>query len=372
MNSGIEAMPPPIASLVGPTHLSPSLIAKLDACILSVAHGLRGTEQLPSNPYALLGSILHRTIQKLSVREVSLTWDEAFGAFEEELANEPVPLRKSLEPGAFSRRTALLRSWLNTRKAGTGSARSGGYRTRLSGTSLSTGNEVRLSSDTLGLQGVADRLERVRDEIHIVDVKTGAIFDANGEVRPEYVVQLRLYALLVEDHEPSADVRLWLEGQERLRVPWGPEARSEIGALLGRVRRLLPEQSVVSARRLAAPGEPCRFCRIRHRCDSYLEHAPRWWRGNEDFRPPPDIWGQLEDIRSDGNELILTLRDGADRPVRIFGVRDRGAFEKGQRLFFFGLVPLGTKANEAHPRNFREMAGPFGGRDATDLRIYRS
>jgi RecB family exonuclease len=64
------------------------------------------------------------------------------------------------------------------------------------------GSEVRLVSAKLDVAGQADKIERLTDTtIRIVDFKTGAAADELGQLRRDYQLQIRSYALIIRDFQ---------------------------------------------------------------------------------------------------------------------------------------------------------------------------
>jgi hypothetical protein len=144
------------------------------------------------------------------------------------------------------------------------------------------------------------------------------------EIRPEYVIQLKLYAALYHEGTGSWPARLELVplNGEVHEVPYSSQ---ESLKLLEHARSLLRQvnddlashasdwEAVEQA--LAVPSAAaCKFCAYRPACSAYLARDsasdPDW---------PADIWGTFRDLTTLGNGrllLSLTRSDGSISYVR--------------------------------------------------------
>ena len=192
-------------------------------------------------------------------------------------------------------------------------------------------------------------------------LKTGSVRDKEGQPLRDYALQVKLYGLMIEIIDPDTRVRLWLEGSERVEVPWDSAARAETEELLDETLSGLPDDLSLPADSLAKEGPHCALCRIRHRCPRYLDVAPEWWKSMSTTAPvaPFDVWGTVLDVRSEGQQFYeVMLRDIADRKVRVSGLRSGRGIERlrsGDYVWFFDLEPSETLPHHGaftHPRNF--------------------
>ena len=118
-------LPPELDEARSPTLLNPSRFADLLRCPLSVIHGLREEELLPSHPLAVLGRVIHdvmhvaRSMSSGSRDEsgdtVAEIFEERLGTAEARVAAEPstrrlVPLRRAVGRTAWRQRIARLRA----------------------------------------------------------------------------------------------------------------------------------------------------------------------------------------------------------------------------------------------------------------------
>jgi hypothetical protein len=247
---------------------------------------------------------------------------------------------------------------------------------------LDVGPEAWVVCPTWRLLGRVDEVAEAEDgALELSDFKSGVIVDDEGELLEHHAVQVRLYALAVEALAPGRPVRIYLDGAERLQVPWTADVRAscaeEVGEILSRFRT----GAVLAANDLAQPGTWCRSCRLRPGCSAYLEAAPTWWLNRGDApRPLPwDVWGVIETARRDDGTLTLEIRDAAERAVRVEGLdvrRGIGALNAGDRVYLFDLKPTEPTIHHGarlQPRNFHEFP-PDGGlrlERARALQVFR-
>ena len=230
------------------------------------------------------------------------------------------------------------------------------------------------------LSGRPDRIERDSDGVfHITDLKTGSVRDEEGQPLGDYALQVRLYGLMVERIDPDARVRLWLEGSERVEVPWDDANRTEVEELLETTLSELPDDHLLPADSLAREGGHCGRCRIRHRCPRYHSVAPGWWKSTSANEPvaPFDTWGTLlEAGTEDERSYEVLLRDAADRKVRVSGLETGFGIEsavRGDHIWFFDLEPSETLPHHGaftHPRNFHGERPSRAWFDALRLQVF--
>jgi len=402
----IPELPPPVDIVRVPSCFSPSNFADLLQCPLSVLHGLGDHELLPPNPHALLGTLIHRVMDRVrrsapdseeaAVKTAIGVFDEILRAEERRLntdiaTRELVPLRRAVGRTAWRNRLAYLKTWAaaaaTTHGRGNRSFHALGYRpARSTPNTLSartntvqSGTERPLVLPELRLSGRPDRLERDIDgTIHVTDLKTGPVSDREGRPDDRYALQVRLYALMLERIEPGVKVRLWLEGAQRIEVPWDDTIRAAVNETLWEVSTLLPEGKPLAAETVASTGRHCWKCRIRHRCPLYLREAPNWWVRTSVVGPvaPFDVWGCVLDTELGGSQAAgMEIRDAAGRRVRLRGLESRscGIPHPGTTVWFFNLEPsenLPAHGVYAHPRNFHGNAPSRAWPDALRLKTY--
>ncbi len=214
--------------------------------------------------------------------------------------------------------------------------------------------------------------------IEVVDFKTGRVVDSNGDLIDTHVVQVQLYALMLEAAFPGAEVTPFIEQAERLEVPWGAEQRRQLGERVSKVTESLLSQQRVEAGTLARPGVHCCSCRLRAMCPAYLDGAPAWWKDEADPpRPLPlDVWGTVSRVQRTKSTMNVRLTDVAGRRVRVDGIiciEDSVAPGMGDPIWCFDLEAsedLSQHGGLIQPRNFHECPPGPRWRLARRLRIF--
>lgn len=380
----LEALPEVVEHAVVPRLFGPSTFASLMQCPLKVIHGLSEEEMLPPSPVAILGDVIHEVMNEtradrlLHERSTTEYVDELFDLKirleEERLSEDPrtkrlVPLRRAVGKTEYQNRMARLRTWA---KMLSGGDQSRPFETSAQGSVVHCGPEdepadtsripvgaeqpVRVSS--LRLSGRPDLIEIDEDgTYHVTDFKTGNILDRAGQPKEDYTLQVRLYALMLQEIDESARVRLWLEGGTRVEVPWDEGHSEETMEQVLSIREKLPVGRTLSAAKLAKAGPHCGSCRIRHRCRRYRDEAPIWWvrKSSEYAVAPFDIWGDVLEVVAEGEETAeVMLHDAAGRSARVSGIDAEGV-RPGDRVWFFDLQPTQILPHQGifvHPQNF--------------------
>ena len=184
---------------------------------------------------------------------------------------------------------------------------------------------------------------------------------------------------MVERIDPDARVRLWLEGSERIEIPWDDAARSGTEELLDTTLSDLPDDLFLPADSLAREGPQCGRCRVRHRCPRYHSVAPTWWRSTSTTAPvaPFDTWGTLLAVNTgDGRTHEVLLSDAAGRKVRVSGLEAGagvGGLYDGDHIWLFDLEPsekLPQHGAFTHPRNFHGERPSRAWSDSLRLRVF--
>lgn len=367
-------LPPPLVAVRIPDRISPSGFVALCRCPLSQLHGLGERERLPPDATALFGTVLHETTARLRTTlsgdlpdrdEILAVFAEVVREAEEGARRDwpgamLVPLSQAVGRTRWRQGRARLLAWVAAartapylRTPGDGTAppvRHGSARR------IPFGRERRVDVPELRLSGRPDLVEFVEGTVHVTDLKSGRVLHG-GVLRREHAWQLWLYALMLESLEPGVRIRLWLQGADRVEVPWTDRERAATRRRLDDLLVCLPAGHLVEAAKLASPGEHCRLCRVRHRCVRYRTEAVSWWGRTSSVRPvaPYDTWGEPtgRPLPSGPVDDRKAFRDAAGRTVLVAGA-SRVSFAPGERAWFFGLLPDETPLHgrHVHPRNF--------------------
>lgn len=398
---GLQALPRALATVVVPDLFHPSSFAQLERCQLSVLGTLCADRRalLVPHPAAFLGLLLHHARQEFiqgrwgATREArpaaAAILDRAVEDMDATLGADPVtaplaPLRVSVGRQAWKSRIKAFEIWSGR----TAFVARGGSPRRLELDSsyapvesdetaeLRLGAEQTLSDRRLRLRGRPDWSKKIDDKlIEVGEYKSGCIEDGDGNLLDDHVVQVRLYALMLECAFPGSKVKPYLEKSDRTEVPWGYKERAQLLARLEDAGRRLPPQARLEATGLASPGVHCARCRIRPMCPAYRSEVPDWWPDDRNSpRPlPMDVWGEVIGVAEHGDLTGVKLVDAAGRRVRIEGIDSRHGVSRaihGDHMWFFDLQSsedLCQHGLEIHPRNFHEI--PPGSRWR---RAYRS
>lgn len=214
--------------------------------------------------------------------------------------------------------------------------------------------EHSLVSDSLGVRGRIDLLEKAGDWARVTDFKTGSIWSEPHVPKECYRTQLEAYAMLVEDYGIASRIDIRLIGVDgEWKTTFDRQARIRTRKRIEDIEQRVPRGSEYSARALGQVGPACRYCNYRPNCPVYVEEAPSLWNQDAlDYSLPNDTWGTIKEIQVDEDgRMRVYLNDAAGRYVCIFGVPARflEGIEEGHKAGFFSLRSL---SRENSSRNF--------------------
>jgi PD-(D/E)XK nuclease superfamily len=219
------------------------------------------------------------------------------------------------------------------------------------------GSEVRLISAKLDVAGQADKIERLTDTtIRIADFKTGAAADELGQLRRDYQLQIRCYALILRDLFPKEKIILRIVAADGVwDEEFTTESSHELEETLKSAQATVPLHLRMDFEKLAEPGRGCVQCRFRPSCPAYRAWAPDQW-SNGQGNLPLDTWGTVESVeRRSANLIDFRILDSAGRHVRILAVPERMFLKLpsiGACLELYELNSLETGGRGKYPRNF--------------------
>lgn len=267
---------------------SPSKLYLLEKCKLSY---LLQTENIgykvPSGPYSFLGTAIHKTIEQI------LFSRNSFGSEVKKLFLEN--LSKSLEK---SRESSKILLWVldkvgvdhifdNTRIIGAVQQ----INKTLSKFSLQIvieqkaniekkevmrnklGSEVTFDLKALDISGNIDLcFLDANNVIHVIDFKSGRIFNDEGNLKDEYLFQIGLYGLMVSDHFPNNEILLEiLSASDSWTLPFEINFKQMLVKLIEKFQSQIPLNINFSLDSLAQVGNHCSTCRARNACPKYFE-----------------------------------------------------------------------------------------------------
>ena len=234
---------------------------------------------LPSNPNALLGTIIHKLYELTLKGELSNIvdlknkWEELIAIEKDKLAAY-YPTLRNASLNNYDKRNSAIRYALGMLKKID--------KTSINGETKKVYSEKRLDCTEIGLRGVADKLIVDDGHIDVIDFKSGHVKDENGDIKIEYSIQLHLYAAMcnyLSLGTPRTLTLVDIDG-ERFEIPYSQEYSEQ---LLSEVHKTLQTlNNTVSKREFAFFAKPelgmCVNCSCRHVCqfraiglDSYYQ-----------------------------------------------------------------------------------------------------
>jgi hypothetical protein len=345
-------LPDPLARVSVVQTVSPSMLAAGPVCALRrQGRELDGGRLagLIESPWAIIGTLIHRSIQladgRSNLREV---FEELVRRRELELLADVrrshlVPLRTAIGEGAWATRLHLLES-----RIGNGEPLPVA---RLDAQLHATAplprltHEVWFESEALGLAGSADHVELVGEHlVRIIDWKTGSVLTPEGEVTEQYRLQLAAYLMLARERWPARQIETFLFNGDTVAVDVTPADEEAVLQAVSAIRAVTSGLSDALAADLALLGAECAGCPIRHRCPAYLAVLRSTGRGAYAEANPwsGDVLGRVLAVQTHGEMTVVNLRlpTGSVVQARWTSGRLSGSDLVAQELVAFGLIPL--------------------------------
>jgi len=329
---------------------------------------------LPVAPKSVLGTVAHKVLElaahghfSLNRRSADDLWDDFLQEKEAKLLVDPVhehlvPLKKSC--------TEYFLVKARTTQTATRLAHDGPSGSSAESAPRSIGPEIRVQSRDGSVKGSIDAVVYNDGELTFIDYKTGEIYCEDGGVlvvKPEYAIQLKLYAVLYNETFAKWPARLFLIGMHGQKAEIGFE-KAECLSLLESVKSALAEaneriRSAIAARNADSLANPCpsacKFCRLRPACTAYC----RARYDSADSEWPSDIWGKIESLNTSSTgfvavRLIDTTTEGGTAVVRRLSKKRFVFFEQvqsGWRLAAYSL----RKESSSHTYCETPMSGIF-------------
>ena len=305
-------------------RISPSSFGKLNHCALQVVFSANKIPQLlPNHPNAKLGLLLHKIVELCIKGEIfdgksfEDIWNEKIKSIHKEmLSNELdknfVPLSKSANN--FSVKKRLCHNFV--KEIGAQKTTSSTRKSKLRGA------EKWVESKDKLVGGVIDEVRQSPNGTHIIDLKTGNIFDdlssSNQEIKTEYQLQMKLYAALYFERVGSFPNKLLiktLEGQE-YEIPFDNkeclELLTKAKGKFNEINNIIEGESDWNI--LANPSlDACKYCRFRPICLSY------WQTKESNSWDTTDVSGKVTDIVELNNGLRISLKNN-DEMIYVRGL----------------------------------------------------
>lgn len=342
----VPDLPPPQPALID--RISPSAANNLFACKLRIGFS---RDEAHSGwrrpvPASVLGTTSHHVIElafrsgaaPTSERDamLSVEWERKIAEAVQQLATawapaEPPPPQEW--PGYQLTRVRTLRR----------ASRIAASRTRHSGlaegATEASGLEAWLEAPEWNLYGRVDRVDRVDGRLRVVDVKAGIRV---GEPTPEHVLQLLLYAALVQKTRGEWPSEIAIESASGQQHVIGLDPQAALDAVAS-VRAAVDEfNDLARSGVLEASARPtrdlCRFCPFRIVCRPYwLELVVEW-----NHRA---LMGEVLEVNQSNDRQLATVRlvspsDASPPTVQVSGLPAATVPPTAQWLGAIDLEPV--------------------------------
>ena len=299
------------------SRISPSRYYSFTICRLKeILAANRKFPLLPVSPAARIGSVVHKIIEIANTsgieneKRFNDLWQIEINKCEESMINNPiekhmVPLEETASNYEIKKLMALkmISSIFNEDWKKVPNQKEKFH-------------EKWLETKDKRIGGKIDQIQKTTEGAVIIDYKTGNVVNGiNGELKEDYILQLKLYAGLYYENFKTWPVKLLLAGidQSLHEIPFSP---SECKVLLDQARNLLSETNNLISKGLseedfASPSPAaCKYCLYRPGCKKY-------WQKREDAAEwPVDIIGCVEEKGFSGNKLgRIVIKQGEAKYV---------------------------------------------------------
>lgn len=312
---------------------------------------------IPDSGANLMGTIIHSVLEwayregnRGSSRAIDV-WDQSVEEMNDELANQPInahlaPLQDMnnylKRRGKICHRSErIIRGHTNSENGGP-RYREGDGDSRLAGPEVIVQDDI----DNPRVKGKVDLISDDGTSIELFDWKTGRLMDENDSIKSEYVVQVQLYAALIERTQIARDMTpVRFPSRATLINPeTGESATVEQERLNPMVCRNTLDDAIEMHREINASvakdastqnlleshAKPdiigCRYCTVRPACVKYLANLDSWMKGvsydDEDLYVQ-DVIGQFVVLKESGPRSsigTIIIEDSQARPWRIAGI----------------------------------------------------
>ncbi len=266
-------------------YITPTQLVEGDACLwrLGFSRDPAVSTLNRSSPASALGSVAHEVMSKIGQStNFDSVWDEAVGSVQSALTRDwapaAVPSPESW-PGWSLTKVRTRKSW--ERSSATHDAHAvhhrGGAGDRRSERPLPW-RERWLRHPHLPLAGRPDLVERVQDEVWLVDLKTGL---NQGDPTQAQRKQLLFYCALIEATLGELPAYATVETTRNQRFsfavePW--EVQGVVDEALGLLERVNTEAAEGLNESQAAPSPAsCSWCAFRAACRPFFESYDETW-----------------------------------------------------------------------------------------------
>jgi CRISPR/Cas system-associated exonuclease Cas4 (RecB family) len=219
------------------------------------------------------------------------------------------------------------------------------------------GVERRLLSEVLDIDGRADLVERDGPVVCVVDFKLGLQLTESGEPKPEYLLQLAAYALIVKEQLEGVEVILELRSPKKTsRHLFDSVLEANVLRTVKDMQTTLPRNTILDATSIARKGDHCLTCGYRSMCVNYLSRLSTSPTIDSDYISPLDICGKVISTSSDTSTFSLVLSAQPDsRRVKISDIPLEMAVRQlspGEEVAIFSLATPEVQGKGNYIANF--------------------
>jgi CRISPR/Cas system-associated exonuclease Cas4 (RecB family) len=181
------------------------------------------------------------------------------------------------------------------------------------------GVERRLFSEVLDIAGRADLVERDGPRVCVVDFKLGLPVTDSGEPKPEYLLQLAAYALIIKEQLGEGEIVLELRSPKKTsRHVFDSVLEANVVRTIKDMHTTLPRNTTLDAASISRKGDHCLTCGYRSLCINYLSRLSGSSDIDRDYISPLDLYGKVISTSSDTSTLSIVLSAKPDsRRVKI-------------------------------------------------------
>ena len=257
---------------------------------------------LPTPKNAILGTIIH-SIYELTAKGELSTMHEMVDKWEELIEKQSnilirkYPTISRPDLNNYDKRNKAIRYALALASRGSAST--------TPDNNIITLPEERIECQDIGLIGVIDKLVIDNDQIDIIDYKSGAVTDENGNIKEDYVVQLHLYAAMCT-HKKLGEIhslKLIDINGEVYGVPYDEQRAQQllvdVQNSISRLNKALEDRDFDGL--INPDAERCCYCSCRHICKRRIQSSDS---------PYKTISGKVESIPSSN---VYMLNDGQSK-----------------------------------------------------------
>lgn len=219
------------------------------------------------------------------------------------------------------------------------------------------GVERRLVSEVLDVDGRADLVERDGPAVCVVDFKLGLSLTDSGEPKPEYLLQLAAYALVVKEQLGIVEVVLELRSPKKTsRHVFDSVLEANVLRTIKDMQTTLPRDTILDATSIARKGDHCLNCGYRPICSNYLNRLSSSSAIDSDYTSPFDVCGNVISTTSDISTFSLVLSVQPDsRRVKISDIplgMEVNPLRPGEKVAIFSLATPEIQGKGNYIANF--------------------